>query len=73
MRLPSEEQLNVAISWLESNEGEEGGERESCLAVAEWLTDQLVRKTVRDAAREAGIPVAKVRQRLAENARKERP
>lgn len=64
MKLPSDEHLGIAILWLRNNEGG-GVEGEACRAVADWLERQQSENKLRDAAREAGVPVAMVRKALA--------
>lgn len=63
MRPPPQEQIDVAILWLENNEGEE---REACRAVARWIEREASEQRIRRIARNAGLPVARVRQKLAE-------
>lgn len=67
-KFPPRETLDIAIAWLRANEGD-GPERPACLAVAAYLEAIETDRTIKAAAREAGIPVAKVRQRLAAQAR----
>jgi len=64
---PSEEDFNIALMWLENNEGGEG-EAEACQRVADWLRNLMDDGYLRRKAREAGVPVAKLRQRLREMA-----
>lgn len=60
---PTDQQFEIAILWLENNEGE-GEEGVACKAVAEWLEEFLRNRTIRSAARKAGVPIAKLRARL---------
>lgn len=50
--------------WLRVNEGDEGGEREACVAVADWIEHQNRERLLRLASRSARVPVAKLRERL---------
>lgn len=63
MKAPTPDQMRLAAEWLRENEGE-GEERESCQAVAAWLKHQADASDLRQACREAGVPVAKIRKRL---------
>lgn len=65
MKRPTEEQMNIAIHWLENNEGV-GEEQDACVAVGRWLDKLLSDDVVRKHARDAGIPVATVRRRIRE-------
>lgn len=62
---PTKESLDVAISWLRANEGD-NGEAQKCQIVADWIElverDDYIRRT----AREMGVPVALARKRIAE-------
>jgi hypothetical protein len=60
MKLPTDA-LDIAISWLRANEGD-NGEADACNAVADWLEQEEQSKLLRKAAREAGVPVAKLRK-----------
>lgn len=53
MRMPTQEQINVAIMWLQSNEGEDG-ELSDCNAVAQWLQHQAHNAMLREEARAGG-------------------
>lgn len=59
--------LETAILWLESNEGE-SGESDSCQAAAEFLKKEVVRRQERDmikaAAKEHGISPRIIRKAL---------
>lgn len=61
---PTYDDMQVAILWLQSNEGEEGGEREACARVARWLETKAQAAYEVAAARNAGVSVTKLRQRL---------
>jgi hypothetical protein len=63
VKRPTTEQLDTAIAWLNANNGDHG-EAERCTAVARWLEHDEQDRMVRSAARKAGVPVAKVRERL---------
>lgn len=68
--MPSDELLDIAIAWLEVNESENGtDEREACLATARWLAHLRDERLLRTEARLAGVPVAKLRELLAEQAK----
>lgn len=63
MTKPSPEDLRAAALWLDSNEGD-ADERDPLLRVAHWLDAQAEAQELREAAREAGVPVAQLRKRL---------
>jgi hypothetical protein len=63
MKRPTTEQLNVAIAWLRSNEGD-GGESESCAVVAEWIEHLEQSAVLTAAARKGGVSVKALRERL---------
>jgi hypothetical protein len=65
IRKPATEQLDTAIAWLRSNEGDEG-EAERCAAVADWIEAVEADAHLRNAARNAGVSVAALRKRLRE-------
>ena len=68
MRMPPTEQLDIAIMWLESNEG--GGiEGEACKAVAKWIEYMNHEAFVRHEARARGVTVARFRAVLAKGDR----
>lgn len=62
---PTDEQFDIAILWLENNEGE-GAEAEACHEMARWLEKELRDRQIRDAARKGGVTAAQLRKRLAE-------
>ncbi len=64
MTKPSPEDLRAAALWLDSNEGD-ADERDPLLRVAHWLEAQAEAQELCEAAREAGVPVAQLRKRLA--------
>ncbi len=68
MDMPSDEELETASLWLKANEGVEFDEAIRCKAVAEWLEFMRRERYLRRAARDAGVPVARLRRKLAEQA-----
>lgn len=68
MRMPPEESINIAVAWLEANEGIDG-ESAACAAVARWLIEQCENRTMREIAKEAGVPAAALRKRINSNRR----
>ena len=64
---PSEADFELAACWLRINDGD-NGESEACNRVAEWLDERRRASRIREAAREAGIPVAMIRARLKQTA-----
>jgi hypothetical protein len=69
-RMPPDDQINIALLWLENNEGD-GIERDACLAVRDWIRAQQDARTLRDAVRGAGVSVAALRRKLSERAKAE--
>lgn len=65
-RIPPQEQIDISILWLESNEGDEG-EADACKAVAAWIQHEATESMLRREARSAGMPVARLRRKLAIN------
>lgn len=63
MKLPPTEQIDIAVAWLECNEGE-GQEGEACRAVAAYLEHQNKEAFLRREARAQGVPVARLRRKL---------
>jgi hypothetical protein len=63
--MPTQEQINIAVHWLQSNEGDVE-EQAACEAVADWINALVFNAYLLKAAREAGVPVAKVRKKLLE-------
>lgn len=60
---PTQQQIDTAAMWLESNEGE-GDERTACVTVATWIKTQAFEHMLRTEARAAGITVASLRRKL---------
>jgi len=58
----TDDQIGVAILWLENNEGDEA---EDCQAVADWLKTELNRRAVRQVAKTHGVPMRIARAALA--------
>lgn len=67
MKMPGTDDLNTAIAWLRSNEGD-NGEADRCAAVADWIEYEERERYLRLAARDAGVPVARLRRRIRETA-----
>lgn len=65
---PTDHQLELAAFWLTCNEGADG-EAEACAAVATWLVQFQSERMVRREALRAGIPVARVRAKIAGESR----
>jgi hypothetical protein len=63
MKFPTQEQIGIAVQWLQCNEGE-GEEAIACKAVAAWLDHEADERFLRSKAREAGVPLAVLRRRL---------
>lgn len=63
--MPGTDAIDTAIAWLRSNGGEDG-ESERCAAVADWIESEEFERYLRKTAREAGVPVARLRRRIAE-------
>ncbi len=66
MKLPSDEQIEIARLWLEANAGD-GGEQAACQAVASWLESASEERMLRQAAKAGGVPVSQLRRRLRES------
>lgn len=64
---PSAEDLRLAALWCDNNEGDDG-EQEPLKRVARWLEQQADAKELREAAKEHGVPVGRVRDALAKGA-----
>jgi|GEM_PF-2718621 len=64
-RIPSDFAIVVALDWLRCNEGT-GGEAEACREVADWIAATVDDANLRNAARRAGVPLSRLRRRLAE-------
>jgi hypothetical protein len=67
MKMPETKALDIAISWLRSNEGIEG-ESDACELVAAWIEHEERERYIRRAAREGRCPVARLRRKLQESA-----
>lgn len=67
-KTPSADDLFLAAQWLDVYEGAE--DAEACRRVAAWLKLQADAKELRDAARAAGVPVAKARIAIAKAAQR---
>lgn len=63
MKPPTKEQLDTAIAWLRSNEGD-NGESQRCAAVADWMEAMELDRYIKGEARKAGVPVDALRRRL---------
>lgn len=61
--MPPTEQLDIAIMWLESNEGD-GAEGEACKAVAAWIEHMNREAYIRHEARASGVTPARFRRAL---------
>lgn len=63
MRRPRKEKIDVAILWLQANEGDPG-----CVEVAEWLASLVDKseddKIARRISKQTGRTVAEVRTRM---------
>lgn len=62
-RLPTDQQFETAIMWLQGNEGDEG-EAVACRAVADWIERWRNEDMLRKAARAGGVSVRNLRERL---------
>jgi hypothetical protein len=65
---PDKEQVDIALDWLRSNEGD-NGEAEACRALADWAEQYFQDRWLRIEARYHGVPVAALLRKLAENRR----
>lgn len=65
MKMPSTEAIDIAVEWLQANEGV-GQEGDACKAVAAWLDHVNREAWIRHEARARGVPVARLRRKLAE-------
>jgi len=66
--IPTDQQFETALLWLENNEGG-GEETEACLAVAAWIEEFRNQQLLRNAARGAGVSVKTLRRKLAARAK----
>lgn len=64
MKIPPTEQIDIAVMWLEGNEGE-GDELAACKAVAAWLDHMNHEAWIRHEARARGVTTARLRKALA--------
>lgn len=60
VKMPTTEQIDIALMWLESNEGE-GTEGEACKAVAAWIDHMNREAWIRHEARARGVTIARFR------------
>lgn len=61
---PTDQQIETALLWLRGNEGDEY-ESGACAAVARWIENEMRDRALKQAARKAGVPIAKARRALA--------
>jgi hypothetical protein len=69
MKMPTDEQIDVAIEWLHNNEGDENDShagKQACEAVAKWLDHESRERMLRRLARDGGVTVAALRRRIAD-------
>lgn len=66
--MPSEWQVDAAVAWLRCNEGPMG-ESDACRITADWIDYIAHEDFLRRQARLAGVPVARLRRKLAEQER----
>lgn len=64
MKMPGSDAINIAILWLQNNEGIEDSEAEKCKEVAGWLEHQECERYLRHVAKTGGVPMVKVRAML---------
>lgn len=64
-KLPSDDDLLIAVSWLRINEGSDG-EADACIRVADWIEQEAHKRMLRFEARRIGVPVARLRRKLSE-------
>ena len=64
---PGPDAMRLAAEWLRQfDDSHDGGEQTAiCASVADWLDDQADARNLRAVAREAGVPVGKLRSKLA--------
>lgn len=63
--MPPDDQIQLAVMWLSDNEGV-GAEEDACKAVAKWLEQEMTERVLRAAARQARLPLAVARERIAQ-------
>jgi putative alpha-1,2-mannosidase len=64
MKRPSDEQIEIALAWLDANEGD-AVESAACKAVSKWLEDMARAQIEREVARKEGIAVSALRRAAA--------
>jgi len=69
MNKPNPDALRFAAEWLRAYDDSHDGGEQSAVAetVAEWLDAQADASELRAAAREHGVPVGKLRQKIQSN------
>lgn len=65
MKRPTQEQIDTAILWLQTNDGRDG-ESVACNTVAQWLGHMQREAAVNSLARKVGVTPARMRLKLAE-------
>lgn len=65
MKRPTQEQIDTAILWLQTNDGRDG-ESVACNTVAQWLDHLMREAAVKSLARKVGVTPARMRRKLAE-------
>lgn len=65
LRMPPDDQIQIAVMWLFHNDGI-GAEEDACKSVAKWLEQEVAERALRSAARQAGLPLAVARERIAQ-------
>lgn len=63
MKRPTTDQIETAIAWLESNEGD-GPEAAACQTVAAMLSRMVESRIIHEHARESGISVRTLRKAI---------
>jgi len=63
VKRPTPKQFDVAIGWLEVNEGDQG-EAEACQTVARWIEHQQQEHLLKSSARSGGVSIKALRARL---------
>ncbi len=68
-KTPTPDQLEFAAEWLDHYEGgsDDKDNMAAAKAVAHWLRLQAIDKAMREAAKEAGIPVKSLRRQFLRN------
>lgn len=72
MSTPTADDLRFAAEWLRQYDDTHDGGEQTAIAelVAAWLDEQANQKQLREVAREAGVPVSKLRNKMAEIAKR---